>query len=336
MLAAESTIGGTPVTIQVARPEAPMLREMRQLGLILLLGLPLGVAIAGLGGYSLARRALAPVDRMAERARSITAARLSDRLPVHNPNDELGRLASVFNETLGRLESSFEQMRRFIADVSHELRTPLMAIRSVGDMGLRERRDERAFRGTIASMLEEVDRLACVVDRLLALSRAETGPPALSIEAIDVSELVDDVVALLGVVAEEKGQSLIVETRGVPPARGDRFMLRQALINIVDNAIKYTPSGGQIRVRVLPGPSGPMLEVSDTGPGIAAELQARMFERFQTGGSQAGERRGTGLGLSIAKWAVEANGARLTCESANGTGSTFRITLSDANIARAT
>jgi heavy metal sensor kinase len=327
MLSAESSIGGTQVTIQVARPDAPMRREMQQAGLILLLGLPLGVAGAALGGYSLARRALAPVDRMADRAHSITAARLSDRLPVHNPDDELGRLASVFNEMLGRLELSFEQMRRFIADVSHELRTPLMAIRSVGDVGLREGRDASSYRRVIESMLEEVERLSTVVDRLLALSRAGSGTAVLAAEPIDIRQLADDVVGLLGVVAEEKGQSLVVEGQPVPRVRGDRVMLRQALVNIVDNAIKFTPRGGTIRVRVAHGPAGPTLEVSDTGPGIPAEFQPRMFERFQTGAIQPGERCGTGLGLSIAKWAVEANGAKLTFETEKGAGSTFRITL---------
>src|SRR5207237_5722465 len=121
ILSAGSTIGGRPVTIQVARAEAPVRRELGELALILILGLPLGVVAAGLGGYALARRALAPIDRMVERARSITAERLSDRLPVGDPNDELGRLATVFNDTLGTLESSFDQMRRFTADVSHEL-----------------------------------------------------------------------------------------------------------------------------------------------------------------------------------------------------------------------
>ena len=123
------------MVIQVAKREAAMRREFQHLVLILVLGLPIGVAAAGLGGYSLARRALAPVERMAERARLITAERLSDRLPVDNPNDEFGQLATVFNATLGRLESSFDQMRRFTADVSHELRTPLTAIRSVGEVG---------------------------------------------------------------------------------------------------------------------------------------------------------------------------------------------------------
>src|SRR5207248_2475702 len=175
--------------IQVARSETLMQYELRQLFFMLALGLPLGVAAAGAGAYSLARLALAPVDRMADRARHITAERLSDRLPVGNPNDELGRLATVFNETLSRLESSFDQMRRFTADVSHELRTPLTAIRSVGEVGLRGRRDQGEYRAIIGSMLEEVDRLAVLVDRLLTLSRAETGEARLSIEPIALKDL---------------------------------------------------------------------------------------------------------------------------------------------------
>ena len=167
--------------------------ELRQLVLIFVLGLPVAVAVAGLGGYTLARRALRPVERMSERARSITAERLSDRLPVDNPDDEMGRLATVFNETLGRLERSFEQMRQFTADVSHELRTPLTSIRSVGEVGLRERRDEPAYRGIIGSMLEEVDRLASLVDRLLTLSRAETGQARLSSAEFDLRGLADEV-----------------------------------------------------------------------------------------------------------------------------------------------
>src|SRR5947208_10910981 len=170
--------------------------------------MPIAVVVAGLGGYVLARRALCPINRMAERARSINAERLNDRLPVDNPDDELGRLATVFNETLTRLESSFEQMRRFTADASHELRTPLTAIRSVGEVGLRGRRDEAAYREIIGSMLEEVDRLALLVDRLLTLSRADTGQTKLSIDIVDLSELAEEIAEQLGVLAEEKNQSI--------------------------------------------------------------------------------------------------------------------------------
>src|SRR5438128_11662630 len=186
-------IGGRPVLVQVARSEGPIAQNLGQLIYMLLLGLPFAVAVAGLGGYLLARRALAPIDRMSERARSINAERLNDRLPVDNPDDELGRLAGVFNETLTRLESSFDQMRRFTADASHELRTPLTAIRSLGEVGLRGRRDENAYREIIGSMLEEVDRLALLIDRLLTLSRADTGEAKLSTEVIDIPRLADEV-----------------------------------------------------------------------------------------------------------------------------------------------
>jgi signal transduction histidine kinase len=238
------------VIIQVARSELPMRREMNGLLFILLIWLPIGVVTAGIFGYSLAYRALAPIERMAERAQSITADRLHDRLPIGNPNDELGRLASVFNETLGRLETSFEQMRRFTADVSHELRTPLTAIRSVGEVGLRERRDDRAYRGIIGSMLEEVDRLTCLIDRLLALSRAESRPGKLASDVVDLGVLAGEVNAHLRVLAEEKQQSMTMHVAGVPRCMGDRLVLRQALINLVDNAIKYTPVEGQIAIRV--------------------------------------------------------------------------------------
>ena len=313
------------VIIQVARSELAMRREMSGLMFILLIWLPIGVLAAGIFGYTLARRALAPIERMAERAHSITAERLHDRLPIGNPNDELGRLATAFNDTLGRLEGSFDQMRRFTADVSHELRTPLTAIRSVGEVGLRDRRDERAYRGIIGSMLEEVDRLASLVDRLLRWSRAETGQTKLAQEVIDLRDLAEDVVNYLGVLAEEKQQSLTVEAVGRPIGLGDRQVLRQALVDLVDNAIKYTPSAGDIRLRVAESRASVTLDVIDTGPGIPPELRTAIFDRYGRG--NAGAIGGAGLGLSISKWAVEANGGHLTLEPAAGIGATFRITL---------
>jgi heavy metal sensor kinase len=332
VLSGSSHIGGRPVVLQVARSEAGMRRTIRDLLLTLLLSLPLAVAAAGVGGYSLARRALAPVDRISERARSITADRLSERLPVDNQDDELGRLTEVVNGMLGRLEASFEQMRRFTADVSHELRTPLTAIRSVGEVGLRESQTEARYRATIGSMLEEVDRLAYLVDRLLTLSRAESGLVKSSVDVVDLGALADDVVTHLAVLAEEKGQALTVERNGRVDGVGDRVVLRQALINLVDNAIKYTPEGGQIVVRVAGSPHGPTVDVIDSGPGVAPDAASRIFNRFERGGRQrSDERGGSGLGLAIAKWAIEVSGGRLTLEAASGRGSTFRIALPGAD-----
>ena len=330
-------IGGRPVVVQVARSEASIIQDQRQLLYILMLGLPAAVALAGIGGYGLARRALAPVDRMAERARSINAEQLNARLPIDNPDDELGRLATVFNETFARLESSFDRMRRFTADASHELRTPLTAIRSVGEVGLRGRRDEAAYREIIGSMLEEVDRLALLVDRLLMLSRADTGEAKLSMDIVDVRLLAEEVAEQLGVLAEEKEQSIQVRFETAPSWIGDRVVLRQALLNLVDNAIKYTPAGGSIEIRVAQAADGTTIEVSDTGPGIPVELQSRIFDRFyRVDRARSRENGGTGLGLAIAKWAVEVNGGYLTVESAGGAGSKFRITLPQTATAAAT
>lgn len=331
-LALRGSLSDQRVVVQVGRSEAPMRAQLQDLGLILLFGLPVAAAVAGLGGYVLARRALMPIERMTERARTITAARLSDRLPVDNPDNEMGRLAAVFNETLARLEASFEQMRRFTADVSHELRTPLTSIRSVGEVGLRGHRDEAAYRRIIGSMLEESDQLASLVDRLLTLSRAETRQAQLASEPVDLRELATDVIGHLGVLAEEKRQSLEVEPGAAPRALGDRDVLRQALINLVDNAIKFTPAGGRVRIRLFETASEAICDVVDTGPGVAEDARAHIFDRFYR--AENIEAGGTGLGLSIAKGGVEATGGRLTLEDTGPNGTTFRITMPTAAGAR--
>ena len=327
VLTRRGRIASRPVIIQVARSEEAMRQQLRDLVLILLLGFPLAVATAGLGGYAVARRALAPIERMTDRAQTITADRLSDRLPVANPDNELGRLATVFNATLGRLEGSFDQMRRFTADVSHELRTPLTAIRSVGEVGLRGRRDETTYRTIIGSMLEEVDRLAGLVDRLLTLSRTETGQAKLSLEGVGLEELAQAVVADLAVLAEEKSQPVVIESRGAPRALGDRVMLRQAVINLVDNAIKFSAPGSRIVIRVFELSGRVIMEVVDAGPGIPTTVRAHIFDRFFRAPAASDEVHGTGLGLSIAKSAVELVGGTLTLQHSTEDGSTFRISL---------
>ena len=204
-------VDGQPVVIRVARSAARLRDELKTLLLVLGFGFPIAVGIAACGGYALARRALAPVGKMADRARTITAERLGERLPVITPDDELGHLATVFNETFARIERSFEQLRRFTADASHELRTPLTAIRSVGEVGLREHHNERAYREIIGSMLEEADQLGHLVESLLTLSRADAGQVKLRLERLDLAELAREIVNHLGVLAEEKRQSLSVE-----------------------------------------------------------------------------------------------------------------------------
>jgi len=334
ILTGHVTIAGRPVVVQVGSSEAAMRQELRELMLVLVLGLPLSVAAAGLGGYWLARGALSPIDRMADRARMITADRLGERLPIENPTDELGKLASIINDTLARLEASFEQMQTFTAQVSHELRTPLTAIRSVGEVGLQRSRDAADYRTVIADMLEDTDRLSNLVERLLLLSKGDTGQIALSSEAIDLCDLTRSVVSHLSVLAEEKEQSLTADCQETCQCRGDRLVLRQALINLVDNAVKYTPRGGQIRVQVADGPTGPTIEVSDTGPGVPSTFRHQMFDRFWRGATdRAADSTGDGLGLALAKWAVEANHGALTYEESEPSGSIFRVRLPKVDFA---
>ncbi len=323
------SVDGSEFVIRVTRSEGRIRHELNELLVGLGLGLPIAMVLAGVGGYHLARRTLKPLERMTERAQSITADRLRARLPVDNPDDELGRLATVFNEMLHRIEEAFDRLRQFTADASHELRTPLTAIRSVGEVGLREHRDAASSREVIGSMLEEADRLTGLVDRLLFLSRADSGRTMVRRELVQLSALAKEVTGHLSVLAEERGQTIDVDGEASLEAGADPILLREALINVVDNAIKYSPCGAKIRVRVFSDPRGDAaLEVIDAGPGIDPQHHTRIFERFyRVDESRSRDRGGSGLGLAIARWAVEANGGRIELESAVGCGSTFRIVV---------
>ncbi len=334
VLAAPYDVGGLPVVLRVGRSEEPLSHQLREMLLVLGLGFPVALGLSVLGGYALARRALASVGRMAERARTISADRLDDRLPVEDPADELGQLATVFNETLARLERSFVELRRFTADASHELRTPLTAIRSVGEVGLRGHRDEPAYREIIGSMLEEADRLARLVDTLLLLCRADAGPVPLRLERIDLGQLAIEVAGQLEVLAEEKRQVMVTDAIGGVAAMADRVVLRQAVINLLDNAIKYSPEGASIRVVVRERSGAPVVEIIDNGPGIAAEHHDAIFQRFyRVDNARSRESGGAGLGLCIARWAVEAHGGHIDLESDEGKGSIFRIVLASGDAA---
>ena len=301
---------------------------LRTLAAILLLGLPFALGIALLGGYFLAGRVLAPIQAITAKAREITAERLSERLPVPNPADEIGRLATVVNDLLTRLDDSFQRLRRFTADASHELRTPLTAIRSVGEVALQEPLDLAAYRDAIGSILEETAHLSQLLDSLLTLTRADADRAVLARERTSLAALVGDAIDVVRVLAEEKGQTLQVALDETVQVDVDQHLLRQAVLNLLDNAIKYTIPGGEIRVAVQRRPDDTaIIEVTDNGPGIAPEHHARIFERFyRVDPSRSGE-RGVGLGLSIAQWAVGANGGTIELESEVGKGSSFRIVL---------
>jgi heavy metal sensor kinase len=322
-------LGNHRVLLCVAHSEEPLWREMQEFVSVLLFALPLGLILAGFGGYALARKALAPVDAMAHKAERISAEQLGERLPVENPDDELGQLAQAFNATLARLERAFEQLRRFTADASHELRTPLTAIRSVGEVALQTPKAPAQYRDVIGSMLEETDRLTRLVDSLLTLSRADAGHVHLDRTEISPLGLAREASSIVEVLAEEKRQRISVKGESDLRVSGDRLILRQALVNLIDNAIKYSPTGSEIVVRVHQGnDSQVIVEVVDRGPGVSQEHQVRIFDRFyRVDKARSREWGGAGLGLAIARWAVEVHGGQIAVESAGGEGSTFRVNL---------
>jgi heavy metal sensor kinase len=309
-------------------------RQLREILVVLLGGLPIVVGFAAVGGYILARRALRPIDDLGAEAKRITAERLHERLSMPNPNDEIGRLAAVINDTFARLESSFEQLRRFTADASHELRTPLSVIRGTGELGLRETRTPAEYQEAIGSMLEEVDRLTRLVDTLLRLSRGDAGTIKLNKERVDLGQLTRDAVASLAVLAEERQQTVKLDVSDGVIGLVDRLVVREAITNIVDNAIKYSPHGSTIAVSVSRQQSRAVIAIADEGPGIPAAHRERVFDRFyRVDEGRSRHTGGTGLGLAIAKWAVEANGGVIELD-AEGRGTIFQIWLPNAVVER--
>src|SRR5262245_15220137 len=288
--------------VAAAIEETSLRDTLWTLAFILAMGIPFAVGLAIAGGYFLAGRVLTPVGAMAEKAREITAESLAKRLPVDNAQDEFGRLATVFNDTLSRLQDAFERLRRFTADASHELRTPLTAMRSVGEVALRDTLDATAYRDVIGSMLEEVDRLTRLVESLLTLTRADSGKIQLARETLDLGALAGDAIDQLRVLADEKRQDLMLRAPIRVHAMGDAALVHHALMNLIHNAIKYTPNGGTITVEVNATGGRALIEVRDTGPGIPPAHRDRIFDRFyrvDTGRSR--EVGGCGMGLGIAR-----------------------------------
>lgn len=317
--------------IRMMRVHTPHADALPDLKLIIVITLPVVVALIVLVGYSFTRTWLLPLDRMAAEANHITADDLSRRLPVVNPHDELGRLATVFNVTLDRLQSSFDALDRFVADASHELRTPLTTLRSVGEVGLRRGRTVEEYREIIASMLEEAQRLQVLIHRLLELASAEGGGPDVHRTPLRVDECVEACVSELGILAEFKRQRIKVESVACT-ALTDPVLFRQALQNLIDNAIKYSPEDSAIRVEVRDGAEGIAVSVTDEGPGISAENRAHLTERFFRPDRGRGRNSGGfGLGLSITKAYMRVIGGALTYEPGQPSGSTFRLLLPKAD-----
>ena len=313
--------------IRVMTVHRPMADGLGALRLIIAGALPVVVALLVLGGYALTRRWLKPLDLMVAEANRITAEDLGRRLPVVNPHDELGQLAEVFNVTLDRLEESFVALDRFVADASHELRTPLTTLRNVGEVGLRRSRTVEEYREIIGSMLEEAHRLQLLTQRLLELASTEGDAPRVERVPVRLDELVLRCVGELGILAENKSQRFLLETPECT-AQTDAVLLRQAVQNLVDNAIKYSPAGTTIQIKVREAGDHWVIEVTDEGPGISVEHRSRLTARFfRPDSGRDRERGGFGLGLALTKAYLRLLGGTVEYAPAPGGGSTFRLTL---------
>lgn len=312
----------------VAEPLNVIDEGLRRLRRAFLAGVPLILFLASAGGYFLARKSLSPIDLMNRQTQHITAVNLSSRLDVVNPRDELGRLSTTINELLERLESSFKEQQRFVADASHELRTPLAILRGETDVALEKSRGPDDYRQSLVLIKEEAERLSRIVEDLFILARQQLDLPAIVRESIDLNEMVKDCVRAAKVLAARKNLEMrLTETKQLI-LTGDEYLLKRMVLNLLDNAVKYTPEGGKIWVELSGRNGHAQVVVHDTGIGISEKDRPRVFDRFyRVDKARSRAQGGAGLGLSIVHWIVEAHGGTVTVESSSGKGSAFTVKL---------
>jgi heavy metal sensor kinase len=317
---------GTPYAVEVGARTAPIDAALGRLLAALATGLPIAVAIAVSGGFLLVHRSLVPMERIARKAEAITQHNLSERLPVERTGDELERLSLSLNHMISRLEEAVQGSKRLVADASHELRTPLTVMRGELESMAADPQTSRGTREMLASLLEEVERLAAVVEGLLALSRLDTGEASAAWVKFDLAELVATTADQMSLLAEDRSISVTCDAPQRVIVEGNRARLKQVVVNLLDNAIKYTQKGGTVRLTVASQNGRPVLEVSDTGIGIPPEALPHVFERFyRVERSRSREQGGAGLGLSIVKSICAAHGAAVAVESTPDQGSRFCI-----------
>jgi heavy metal sensor kinase len=318
---------GRRYLIESGGPTKDIEMTLGRLVVLLLLGVPLVALVAVGGGFLLVGRALAPVVQIARSAEQITLHNLDDRLPLTHTGDELEQLSLALNRMIVRLREAFEQNRRFLADASHELRTPLTALRGELESVIEEARLPHV-RDRVGSALEEVERLAKIVETLLAISRLEAGEAQRAWARFDLAKLAASTADQMALLAEDKGVSVTCDLENNVTIEGDQARIKQVVVNLLDNAIKYTPPGGSIRLSVRACGQKAVMEVIDTGIGIPAAALPHVFDRFfRVDEARSRTIDGAGLGLAIVKSICNAHGGLVEVDSADSRGSRFRVEL---------
>jgi heavy metal sensor kinase len=323
--------GATSFLVRVGIPLSPADAARRGFLRSLLFMAPVGVMFAALAGWQLTKRALRPMKTLAAATRNINIHHLQQRLPVRGAGDEVDDVALAFNDTLARLENSVEQMKQFTASISHELRTPLTALRGEAEVALLEAHTVEEYQHVLASQLEEFDKLSQMVNQLLVLARAEAGEIHWTEQSVDLSVLATSLAEQMEPIATAKNVHLEVSVNQGVVVRGDSNWLERLILNLLDNAVKFTEDGGKVLVRLSSENEQAVLRVEDTGVGIPAEAIPRVFERFfRAEPSRSKNVEGVGLGLALAKWIVEQHHGKIEVQSQPGQGSCFTVRLPKA------
>lgn len=319
---------GRTLVVEEGSAEAPIQDTLHAWLLVLVLGLALLVFLAVLGGYLLVQRALRPVDRIIHSAERISSRNLAERLPVPNTRDELERLSTALNGMIRRLDEGFQHSQRFLADASHELRTPLTMMQAGLESVIESTPEKNEVREFAGSSLEEVERLKGIVEGLFTLSRLDAGEALQQSALFDLGELATTTTDQMVLLAEDRKIRVTCHAPEKVMVEGDRARMKQVIVNLLDNAIKYTPHGGRIDVRVMTRETKAVLEVSDNGIGIPRDALPFVFERFyRVDKARSREFGGAGLGLSIVRSICAAHKGQVEVHSEEGKGSRFIVEL---------
>ena len=313
--------------VQVGSSLADFDETMRKLLIIMIISIPTSISVAIIVGYFMAKKSLKPVDQIRKTAVKISSSNLDERIDIKGRKDELGRLAETFNAMIARLKDSFQRINQFSIDVSHELKTPLTILKGETEVALRKDRDNGEYITLLHSNLEEIDRMARIIDDLLLLSKADMQDMKLNIENISLRDLVADVCMNMKIFANNKEISLIVDELADVRLIGDELKLRRMLWNIMENGIKYTPKGGVVNISSYTNDGYVCINVKDNGMGISGDDIKYIFDRFYRADRSRKRESGSGLGLSISKWIAEAHKGAIEVASQPSKGSQFLIKL---------